>query len=232
MGLGPRSAASQPRCANAGALRRPFLAKRSRRALGDLVERRVLKPEPLWNMRYRLLAVACCALFISAMTSLGQATWQAELHRQLPLLGHRNWIVIADSAYPLQTAAGIETLTADADQLDVLHAVLTELGNSKHVKPIVYTDAELKFVPESRARGIADYRTRLNKELAGHSPQELPHEKIIAKLDEAGKTFKVLLIKTRLTLPYTSVFLQLDCAYWTAESEKELRASIAAAAKK
>jgi hypothetical protein len=149
--------------------------------------------------------------------------WQAELHRQLPLLGHRNWIVIADSAYPWQTASGIETLHADADQLDVVASVLQELSKSSHVKPIVYLDAELKHVPESRAQGITAYRDALGKLLAGQSPRELPHEEIISKLDEAGKTFKVLLIKTRLTLPYTSVFLQLDCAYWNAESEQELR---------
>ena len=40
---------------------------------------------------------------------------------------------------------------------------------------------------------------------------------------EAGKTFKVLLIKTTLTKPYTSVFFQLECGYWNAEAEKSLR---------
>jgi hypothetical protein len=65
--------------------------------------------------------------------------------------------------------------------------------------------------------------------LADKSAQVLPHEQIIAKLDEAGKTFKVLLIKTPLALPYTSVFFQLDCGYWNAASEKELRDAMRAA---
>jgi len=160
------------------------------------------------------------------MTSHAQGRWQVELHRQLPLLGHRNWIVIADSAYPWQTAPGIETLYADADQLDVLKLVLQQLSQSKHVKPIIYTDAELKFVPEKRAPGISAFREQLGQQLPKQAAQELPHEQIIAKLDEAGKTFKILLIKTRLTLPYTSVFLQLDCAYWDADAEKELRAAM------
>ena len=47
-------------------------------------------------------------------------------------------------------------------------------------------------------------------------------------LDEAGQTFRVLIIKTDMTLPYTSVFLQLDCGYWTAEAEKRLRETMAA----
>jgi hypothetical protein len=172
-------------------------------------------------MRHPFSLVALL-FFMSAATALSQH-WQAELHRQLPLLGHRNWIVIADSAYPWQTAPGIETLHADAEQLDVLGVVLQELSKSRHVKPIAYTDAELKHVPEKRARGITAYREGLDKLLANQSPQELPHELIISKLDQAGKTFKVLLIKTRMTLPYTSVFLQLDCAYWNAEAEQELR---------
>ena len=33
-------------------------------------------------------------------------SWQEKLEEQLPLLGHRNWILIVDSAYPLQNASG------------------------------------------------------------------------------------------------------------------------------
>lgn len=163
---------------------------------------------------------------MSATSSFSQTQWQAKFRQQLPLLGHRNWIVIADAAYPLQTAPGIETFYVNADQLELVGVVLEELAKAKHVRPIIYTDAELKHVPEKRAPGITAYRDALAKLLAKRQMQTLPHEEIIAKLDEAGKTFKVLLIKTRLTLPYTSVFLQLDCGYWNAESEKELREAI------
>jgi hypothetical protein len=51
----------------------------------------------------------------------------------------------------------------------------------------------------------------------------LLHEDIIAKLDEAGNKFKILLFKTNLTLPYTSVFFQLDCGYWDDDAEGRLR---------
>lgn len=44
--------------------------------------------------------------------------------------------------------------------------------------------------------------------------------------DESGKLFKVVILKTRMTKPYTSVFLQLDCAYWNADSEAELRRAL------
>lgn len=149
--------------------------------------------------------------------------WKERLQEQLPLLGHRNWIVVADSAYPLQTAPGIETIYVDAFQIDVVKDVLAELAKTKHVKPAIYTDAEMKFVAEANAPGISVYRESLEKALSGQAVQVLPHEQIIAKLDEAGKAFKILLIKTPLTKPYTSVFFQLECGYWNAESEKQLR---------
>jgi len=168
-------------------------------------------------------------LALTAVTvAFAADAWRPRLKEQLPLLGHRNWIVVADSAYPLQTAPGIETIYVAADQLAVVKSVLAELAQAKHVQPTIYTDAEMKFVAEKNAPGMGAYRDGLGKLLAAKPVQILPHEQIIAKLDEAGKTFKVLLIKTPLTLPYTSVFFQLECGYWNAESEKELREAMKA----
>lgn len=165
----------------------------------------------------------------SALSAFSQADWQQKLRERLPQLGHRNWIVIADSAYPLQTAPGIETIYTGADQLEVVRTVLAALDRAKHVRPIVQTDAELAHVAEKNAPGIAAYRDAL-KQLFGSRPvRAMPHEQVIASLDEAGKTFSVLLLKTNLTLPYTSVFLQLDCGYWSADAEAELRAAIKSA---
>lgn len=163
-------------------------------------------------------------LLLTTSTGLFAAdNWQEKLRKELPLLGHRNWIVVADAAYPLQTAPGIETVYVEADQLEVVKNVLAELAKTKHVKPTIYTDAEMKFVSEMNAPGIGTYRDALANLLSNQPAQTLPHEQIIAKLDEAGKTFKVLIIKTPLTKPYTSVFFQLQCGYWNAEAEKELR---------
>jgi len=167
-----------------------------------------------------------CLLFSLMIGIVSAADWKEKLQKELPLLGHRNWIVVADSAYPLQTAPGIETIFVDADQLEVVKGVIAELAKTKHVKPAIYTDAEMQFVAEKNAPGIGAYREALGKILANQPVQVLPHEQIIAKLDEAGKTFKVLIIKTTLTKPYTSVFFQLQCGYWNADSEAELRKAI------
>ena len=167
--------------------------------------------------------IAACILFSLMTEIVSAADWKEKLQKELPLLGHRNWIVVADSAYPLQTAPGIETIYVEADQLEVVKGVLAALAKTKHVTPTIYTDAEMKFVAEKNAPGIGAYRDSLEKILANQPAQVLPHEQIIAKLDDAGKTFKVLIIKTTLTKPYTSVFFQLGCGYWNADSEAELR---------
>lgn len=195
----------------------------------------------IFTLRRVLVVVAVCA--ISSMVSGGNVLanhpaanrpaadritndWRSHLTEELLLLGHRNWIAIVDSAYPLQTSSGIETIETNADQLDVVETVLDQIGKTRHVRPVVFTDAELQAVPETDAAGVTAYREALSHLLAKSGPQSLPHEQIIAKLDEAGQRFHVLVLKTRLTIPYTSVFIRLDCGYWTDDAERRLRQSM------
>lgn len=178
-------------------------------------------------MRY-VLALLLFALTPFAAEKTSTAAWNRTLVDRIPLYGHRNWIVIADSAYPAQSQAGIETLVSNSDHVQVLQLVLTALSASRHVRPIVYTDQELKFIEEKDAPGISAYRRQLAGVLENRAVKSLPHEQIITKLDEVSQTFRVLIIKTNFTLPYTSVFLQLDCAYWSADAERRLRAAMAA----
>jgi hypothetical protein len=152
--------------------------------------------------------------------------WQQVLQKRLPLYGHRNWIVIADSAYPSQSRSGIETIATGAGQTEVVQFVLDQLAKAKHVRPTIYLDAELPFVAEADARGIKEYRTQLKKVLGARKAESLGHEKIIDRLDRAGEKFNVLVLKTNMTLPYTSVFLELGCGYWDDAAEQRLRGAI------
>jgi len=179
-----------------------------------------------------LLTILAIAPTSAAADTSQSANWRVRLSEELPLLGHRNWIAIVDSAYPLQISAGMETVETDADQLEVVKTVLVELAKAKHVRPIVFTDAELRLVPEKDAAGVTAYREALTNLLGpiGQTKtgaQSLPHEQIISQLDEAGKTFHILVLKTRMTIPYTSVFIRLECGYWSADAEKRLRAAMA-----
>jgi hypothetical protein len=172
-----------------------------------------------------VLAGACCADSVSVP---GVSDWKAVLIDRLPLYGHRNWIVIADSAYPAQTAPGIETIYSNAGHEEVLNFVLKSLANSRHVTPTIFTDQELGFLPEADAPGITSFREALKSFAGDRKINTLPHEQLIAKLDQISQAFHVLIIKTRMAMPYTSVFLQLDCAYWPPDAETRLRAAMAA----
>jgi hypothetical protein len=157
-----------------------------------------------------------------------RADWKQQLKGALPLFGHRNWIVVADSAYPAQSRPGIETIVSGAGQIEVARRVLDAIAGSEHIRANIYLDRELQFVAEPDAPGISRYRKQLAELIKSAQTTSLPHEQIIAKLDQSAQTFRVLIIKTEMTIPYTSIFFELDCAYWSADSERRLRALMAA----
>lgn len=155
-----------------------------------------------------------------------QIDWKERLEAVLPLFGHRNWIVVADSAYPEQSNPGIETVVAGGDQIAVIEHVLAAIGRCRHIRANVYADKELAYVAESDAPGVLEYRRQLEIALTGACVSYLPHEDIIHKLDQSARIFRTLVIKTDMTIPYTSVFIELDCGYWSAEAEQRLRKAI------
>ncbi|HEY5212035.1 MAG TPA: RbsD/FucU domain-containing protein [Acidobacteriaceae bacterium] len=158
--------------------------------------------------------------------------WERQLKATLPVLGHRNWIVVADAAYPAQSRGGIETIVSGAGQIEVARGVLRAIAAAKHVRANIYLDQELQFVAEADAPGVSRYRTQLAELLKGAETTTVPHEQIIARLDQTAQLFRVQIIKTSLTLPYASIFFELDCGYWSAEAEKRLRRAMAASATK
>ncbi|WP_316791974.1 RbsD/FucU domain-containing protein [Pedobacter frigoris] len=152
--------------------------------------------------------------------------WEQEFYAKLPMLGHRNWILVVDKAFPEQNAAGIEYIYANEGLNSVLKQVLTQVNQSGHVKPIIYQDKELGFITEGQASGVTQFKAALKSTLGNQPVQTMLHDSVFKKLDTESKLFKVLVIKTNEVIPYTSVFLQLDCAYWNGDKEKQLRESI------
>jgi hypothetical protein len=150
--------------------------------------------------------------------------WERALRNRLPLYGHRNWLVVADSAYPAQCSEGIETIVADADHRFIVERVLAEIRASGHVRASVYADEELMFLDEKDAPGVGSYRSWFTHLVS--DVRILPHDDIISKLDRAGRTFRILIIKSSLAIPYTSVFFEMNCAYWNAETEMRLRSAM------
>lgn len=186
--------------------------------------------------RLNVLNIVICCLMLTACTKTSQkmpenkqqkpASWQSILTEKLPLFGHRNWIVVADMAYPMQTKAGIITLYADEPYEKVLAFVMDALKKTPHVQPVVYQDEELAYVQEGLCPGINAFRRETAKVLSDVKITPLKHEALIAKLDSISSVFQVIIIKTNLTKPYTSTFVELDCKYWNGDKQKMLEKAI------
>jgi hypothetical protein len=169
-------------------------------------------------------------MICASLTAYAQSDWQKQVHSEMSLMGHRNWIAVVDSAYPLQSSSGIETIETNEDHLAVLDYVLREIKGSRHVRALAHTDLELKYVPEAKAPGVTRLQEDLQARLAGVPTDSVPHQSLIDGLNATSQGFHVLILKTTMTIPYSSVFLQLDCSYWSAESEARMRQAIKDAA--
>ncbi len=149
--------------------------------------------------------------------------WKTTLEEKLPLLGHRNWIVVTDMAYPLQSHDDITTLYAQEDYATVVEQVSKMISEAPHVFAHVYLDKEQEKLSEELVQGWNAYQEQLGRALNLKEVQYIPHEELIRRLDEVSDLFEVVIIKTSLTIPYTTTFFELDCQYWDAEREAKIR---------
>jgi len=177
----------------------------------------------LMNTLISALLLTTFGLAMDGCTPQNDQGWRALLANRMKAYGHRNWIVVADAAYPSQSRPGVETVATSECHLAVLEEVMKAVRGSKHVRAHVYVDKELAAVAEQDAPGIEAYRGALRALLGGQTPDPVLHEDLIAKLGEVSGNFDVLLLKSTQTLPYTTVFFELGCGYWSDEAESRLR---------
>lgn len=149
--------------------------------------------------------------------------WQEELERLIPLLGHRNWIAVVDKAFPLQSSEGIITLDSGEAIDTVLEKTVAMVSKAPHLKPVYYLDAELEVMNDGLAPGVEKLKNAYSEKLAGCEVNQILHDGIFEKFSEACKTFSVVIIKTECCIPYSSIFINLDCGYWNSEAENKLR---------
>lgn len=161
-----------------------------------------------------MLSIFSCALFSGCC-----GNWKKEISHKLPEFGHRNWILVVDEAYPSQVSPGVKTIVTNEDQVEVLSYVLKEIDKSAHIRAVVFLDEELKSVIEDDAPGVAEYKRKLSELLNSSNVKYAEHEKIIGDIDAAADMFNILVLKTDMRIPYTSVFLRLECGYWSEEQE-------------
>jgi hypothetical protein len=124
-------------------------------------------------------------------------------------------------AYPLQTQPGIKTVYTNEAYMSILDFVYREIEKAPHIKAAIYQDKELLYLNEKYATGIDALREQM-KTLLGDCRTFAPHEDLINRLDEVSRKFNIVILKSNLTVPYTSTFFELDCNYWDSEKEEKI----------
>lgn len=153
-------------------------------------------------------------------------TWRAAVDSQAAQLGYRNWIVIAEASFPAHSRSGVRQVPAPVEVPEAVDYVLQALERTENVRPQVYLTRELRSVENDFAPGIDTLRGKLRESLHGHEPAELEQQSLLTLLEDANRSFDVLVIRTQTALPYSSVFLELKPGYWDADSEARLRERI------
>ena len=152
--------------------------------------------------------------------------WQKAVDRHTDQLGYRNWIVVAEASFPAQSRTGIHQVKAAVDIPEALDYVLESLEQKENVRPRLYVPRELRSVENDFAPGIDFFRKRLENSRHGYEPTELEQQSLLTLLEDANRSFDVLVIRTTTPLPYSSVFIELQPGYWDADAENRLREKI------
>lgn len=173
-----------------------------------------------------LLALGVTFLSLGCASLRNEQPWQTAVDRQASQLGYRNWIVIAEASFPAHNRPGLRQVNASVEVPEALDYVLKALERTETVRPQIYVTRELRSLENDFAPGIDDLRKRLQGSLHGHEPTELDQQSLLTLLQDANRSFDVLVIRTPTALPYSSVFLELQPGYWDVDSETRLRERI------
>jgi len=149
--------------------------------------------------------------------------WKSDFDGRLPYLGHRNWVLIVDKAYPAQSAEGIHVIYTDDDILNVAPYVLEKIRKADHLRPVVYTDKELEYLTDKDVKQISKLKAAYKQMFLKDPVHALWHNDVFPKIDAAARQFSILILKTKTLVPYSSIFIELDCGYWNEQSEQALR---------
>ena len=212
-----QSMRARPRCL------RNFRALKAGNPLTRICRRR-MENGMIFNRRFLVIVAALSSVGCVGFRSTPE--WHRALDRHTDQLGYRNWIVVAEASFPAQSRPGIHQVNAAVDIPEALDYVLGSLEQKENVRPRLYVPRELRSVENDYAPGIDYFRKRLESALHGYEPTELEQQSLLTLLEDANRSFDVLVIRTTTPLPYSSVFIELQPGYWDADAENRLREKI------
>ena len=160
---------------------------------------------------------------VSYERGVGDPPWGEVVAREVNALGIRNWIIVAESSFPVVSRRGVRTLVVDAEIPEVVDYVVNELEKSETLLPSFSMARELPFVRNTQAPGVDEFRSLLQESLHGHEVREMENRSLSLLAHSDAASYAVLVLKTKSALPYSSVFIELDSGYWDRESEDRLR---------
>lgn len=179
-------------------------------------------------MQFAFIYLLPLTLFLNSCVAEPQSThtiapWMNSIDNEVAALGASNWIIVTDASFPTPAQAGAHTIVSPVSLPQTLEQILQSIESTGHVKPRFYVTRESQTITEEYAPGIDAMRQQRDQALHGHEKQVLPHRSLDILKDSASKGFRVLLVKTQTTLPYTSVYIELESGYWDGDSESALR---------
>ncbi len=149
--------------------------------------------------------------------------WLETVDQEVQKLGSFNWIIVAEPSFPALSRSGVTTITTPVTTTEALNGVLQSIDAHSHVRPRIHLSREADAVTEQDTPGINDYRSQLKKILDERETLTLTNNALNLLITDARKNYRILVIKTSTSLPYTSIFLELESGYWDGVSETALR---------
>lgn len=139
--------------------------------------------------------------------------WAGMVEKEVDALGIQNWIVVAESSFPVVTRGGVRTFVVDGEIPQIVDFIVNHLEKSETVTPSFNTARELSFVSNDRAPGIDYLREQLNEALHGHRVRQMDNRSLTLLAQSDASKYAILVLKSKTSLPYSSVFIELDSGY-------------------
>ena len=128
--------------------------------------------------------------------------WLGTLRHELGYLGARNWVVVAEAAFPIHSRRGLSVVQLNGEIPDVVDAVERVIEEKSHVKPRLYVATEAASVPYDYAPGIKNYREQLEEALHGRETVQLDHTMLLRMLKDVSYMLQDVYYKDVLYIVY------------------------------